>query len=188
MQERQVTIGGHSYRLEDPFLVLATQNPIESEGTYPLPEAQLDRFLLKVVVNYPDRNEEKEILLRMSSGQPISVQPKLTPATIIAARREVADVQLDQRLVDYIVDLVRATREPGPLVAYGASPRASIALAQASRAIAYLRGRRFVIPEDVQAVAADVMRHRIVLTFEAEAEDVTADAIVQKVLAGVRAP
>jgi len=188
MQERQVTIGGHSYKLEDPFLVLATQNPIESEGTYPLPEAQLDRFLLKVVVNYPDRNEEKEILLRMSSGQPISVQPKLTPVTIIAARREVADVQLDQRLVDYIVDLVRATREPGPLVAYGASPRASIALAQASRAIAYLRGRRFVVPEDVQAVAADVMRHRIVLTFEAEAEDVTADAIVQKVLAGVRAP
>ena len=188
MQERQVTIGGTSYKLEDPFLVLATQNPIESEGTYPLPEAQLDRFLLKVVVNYPDRNDEKEILLRMSTGQPIPVQPRLTPATIIAARREVAEVQLDQRLVDYIVDLVRATREPGPLVAYGASPRASIALAQASRAIAYLRGRRFVIPEDVQAVAADVMRHRIVLTFEAEAEDVTADAIVQKVLAAVRAP
>jgi MoxR-like ATPase len=155
MQERQVTIGGNSYKLEDPFLVLATQNPI---------------------------------LLRMSTGQPIPVQPRLTPATIIAARREVADVQLDQRLVDYIVDLVRATREPGPLVAYGASPRASIALAQASRAIAYLRGRRFVIPEDVQAVASDVMRHRIVLTFEAEAEDVTADAIVQKVLAAVRAP
>jgi len=188
MQERQVTIGGTSYKLEDPFLVLATQNPIESEGTYPLPEAQLDRFLLKVLVNYPDRNDEKEILLRMSTGQPIPVQPRLTPATIITARREVAEVQLDQRLVDYIVDLVRATREPGPLVAYGASPRASIALAQASRAIAYLRGRRFVIPEDVQAVAADVMRHRIVLTFEAEAEDVTADAIVQKVLAAVRAP
>jgi MoxR-like ATPase len=188
MQERQVTIGGHSYRLEDPFLVLATQNPIESEGTYPLPEAQLDRFLLKVLVTYPDRNDEKEILLRMSTGQPIPVKPHLAPATIIAARREVAEVQLDQRLVDYIVDLVRATREPGPLVAYGASPRASIALAQASRAIAYLRGRRFVIPEDVQAVAPDVMRHRIVLTFEAEAEDVTADAIVQKVLAAVRAP
>jgi MoxR-like ATPase len=188
MQERQVTIGGTSYRLDDPFLVLATQNPIESEGTYPLPEAQLDRFLLKVLVSYPDRNDEKEILLRMSTGQPIPVKPQLTPATIIAARREVAEVQLDQRLVDYIVDLVRATREPGPLVAYGASPRASIALAQASRAIAYLRGRRFVIPEDVQAVASDVMRHRIVLTFEAEAEDVTADSIVQKVLAAVRAP
>jgi MoxR-like ATPase len=188
MQERQVTIGGHSYRLEDPFLVLATQNPIESEGTYPLPEAQLDRFLLKVLVTYPDRNEEKEILLRMSGGEPIAVQPRLTPRTIIAARREAAGVQLDQRLVDYIVDLVRATREPGPLVSYGASPRASIALAQASRAIAYLRGRRFVIPEDIQAVAADVLRHRIVLTFEAEAEDVTADAIVQKVLAAVRAP
>ena len=188
MQEGQVTIEGKAHPLEPPFMVLATQNPIEQEGTYALPEAQLDRFLLKVVVNYPERNDEKEILLRMSTGQPIPVQPRLTPATIIAARREVAEVQLDQRLVDYIVDLVRATREPGPLVAYGASPRASIALAQASRAIAYLRGRRFVIPEDVQAVAADVMRHRIVLTFEAEAEDVTADVIVQKVLAAVRAP
>ncbi len=188
MQERQVTIGGTSHVLEEPFLVLATQNPIESEGTYPLPEAQLDRFLLKVLVGYPARNDEKEILLRMSTGEPIPVRPQLTPAGILSARREVAQVQLDQRLVDYIVDLVRATREPNPLVAFGASPRASIALAQASRAIAFLRGRRFVVPEDVQAVAADVMRHRIVLTFEAEAEDVTADTIVQKVVAAVRAP
>jgi len=188
MQEHQVTIGGQSYPLEDPFLVLATQNPIESEGTYPLPEAQLDRFLLKVHVGYPDRNEEKEILLRMSTGEPIPVEARLTPARLLAARRDVARVELDPRLVDYIVDLVRATREPSPLVAFGASPRASIALAQASRAIAFLRGRRFVGPEDGQAVAADVMRHRIVLTFEAEAEDVTADTIVQKVLGAVRAP
>ena len=188
MQERQVTIAGTSYQLEEPFLVLATQNPIESEGTYPLPEAQLDRFLLKVLVGYPGRNDEKEILLKMSSGEPIPVEPQLHPKALMEARREVLAIQLDQRLVDYIVDLVRATREPNPLVSFGASPRASIALAQASRAMAYLRGRRFVVPEDVQAVAPDVMRHRIVLTFEAEAEDVTTDTIVQKVLAAVRAP
>ena len=188
MQERQVTIGGHSYVLEEPFLVLATQNPIESEGTYPLPEAQLDRFLLKVHVGYPSRNEEKEILLRMSAGIPIEVEPRLSPADILAARTAVRAVQLDQRLVDYIVDLVRSTRETNPLVAFGASPRASIALAQASRAMAFLRGRAFVVPEDVQAVAADVMRHRIVLTFEAEAEDVTADTIIDRVLSAVRAP
>jgi MoxR-like ATPase len=188
MQERQVTIGGHSYVLEEPFLVLATQNPIESEGTYPLPEAQLDRFMLKVHVGYPSRNEEKEILLRMSAGIPIEVEPRLSPADILAARTAVRAVQLDQRLVDYIVDLVRSTREPNPLVAFGASPRASIALAQASRAMAFLRGRAFVVPEDVQAVAADVMRHRIVLTFEAEAEDVTADTIIDRVLSAVRAP
>ena len=188
MQERQVTIGGHSYVLEEPFLVLATQNPIESEGTYPLPEAQLDRFLLKVHVGYPSRNEEKEILLRMSAGVPITVEPRLSPADILAARTAVRAVQLDQRLVDYIVDLVRATRESNPLVAFGASPRASIALAQAGRAMAFLRGRAFVVPEDVQAVAADVMRHRIVLTFEAEAEDVTADTVIARVLSAVRAP
>jgi MoxR-like ATPase len=188
MQERQVTIAGTSYELEEPFLVLATQNPIESEGTYPLPEAQLDRFLLKVLVGYPGRNDEKEILLKMSSGEPIPVEPQLHPKALMEARRETLSIQLDQRLVDYIVDLVRATREPNPLVSFGASPRASIALAQASRAMAYLRGRRFVVPEDVQAVAPDVMRHRIVLTFEAEAEDVTTDTIVQKVLASVRAP
>jgi MoxR-like ATPase len=196
MQERQVTIGGHSYPLKEPFLVLATQNPIESEGTYALPEAQLDRFLLKVHVGYPSRNEEKEILLRMSAGRAIPVEPLLTPEGILAARAAVVAVQLDQRIVDYIVDLVRATREPAavglqelaPLIAFGASPRASIALAQASRAMAFLRGRAYVVPEDVQAVAPDVMRHRIVLTFEAEAEDVTADAIIAKVLAAVRAP
>jgi MoxR-like ATPase len=196
MQERQVTIGGHSYRLEEPFMVLATQNPIESEGTYPLPEAQLDRFLLKVHVGYPTRSDEKDILLRMSGGTGIPVEPRLTTAYLLEARRAVLGIALDQRLVDYIVDLVRATRAPGtvgleeltPLVAFGASPRASIALAQSARAIAFLRGRDFVVPEDIQAMAADVMRHRIVLTFEAEAEDVPADTIIAKILGAVRAP
>ena len=196
MQERQVTIGGTSHPLESPFLVLATQNPIESEGTYPLPEAQLDRFLLKIRVDYPSRQEEKDILVRMSRDEPIPVQIRVTPEAILSARREVHAVHIDPRLVDYIVDLVRTTRQPAaaglndlaPLVAFGASPRASIALAQASRALAFLRNRAFVIPEDIQAIAADVMRHRIVLTFEAEAEDVTTDHIIAKVVAAVRAP
>ncbi|MEK6598015.1 MAG: MoxR family ATPase [Gemmatimonadota bacterium] len=196
MQERQVSISGTSYPLPSPFLVLATQNPIESEGTYPLPEAQLDRFLLKVRVDYPSRQEEKDILVRMSGGEPIPVDALLTPAAILQARQEARGVHLDPRLVDYIVDLVRGTRSPAaigladlaPLVAYGASPRASIALAQASRALAFLRGRAFVIPEDIQAIAPDVMRHRIVLTFEAEAEDVTTDHIIAKVVAAVRTP
>ena len=196
MQEHQVTIGGTTYRLPEPFLVLATQNPIEQEGTYPLPEAQLDRFLLKVHVDYPTRIEEREVLLRMAGGEPIPVDRVLDPKSILSARRAIAAVHLDQRLVDYIVDLVRATREPGsvglatltPLVAYGASPRASIALAQSARAHAFLQGRGFVVPEDVRALAPDVLRHRIVLTFEAEAEDVTTDQVVDQVLKAVRAP
>jgi MoxR-like ATPase len=196
MQEHQVTIGGTTYKLPEPFLVLATQNPIEQEGTYPLPEAQLDRFLLKVHVDYPTRIEEREVLLRMAGGEPIPVDRVLDPKSILSARRAIAAVHLDQRLVDYIVDLVRATREPGsvglasltPLVAYGASPRASIALAQSARAHAFLQGRGFVVPEDVRALAPDVLRHRIVLTFEAEAEDVTTDQVVDQVLKAVRAP
>jgi MoxR-like ATPase len=196
MQEHQVTIGGTTYKLPEPFLVLATQNPIEQEGTYPLPEAQLDRFLLKVHVDYPTRIEEREVLLRMAGGEPIPVERVLDPKSILSARRAIAAVHLDQRLVDYIVDLVRATREPGsvglasltPLVAYGASPRASIALAQSARAHAFLQGRGFVVPEDVRALAPDVLRHRIVLTFEAEAEDVTTDQVVDQVLKAVRAP
>ena len=196
MQEHQVTIGGTTYKLPEPFLVLATQNPIEQEGTYPLPEAQLDRFLLKVHVDYPTRIEEREVLLRMAGGEPIPVERVLDPKSILAARRAIASVHLDQRLVDYIVDLVRATREPGsvglasltPLVAYGASPRASIALAQSARAHAFLQGRGFVVPEDVRALAPDVLRHRIVLTFEAEAEDVSTDQVVDQVLKAVRAP
>ena len=196
MQERQVTIGGTTYLLPEPFLVLATQNPIEQEGTYPLPEAQLDRFLLKVHVDYPARLEEREILVRMSGGEPIPVQRVLEPRGILAARKAIAAIHLDPRLVDYIIDLVRATREPalvglealGPLIAFGASPRASIALAQSARAYAFLQGRAFVVPEDVRALAPDVLRHRLVLTFEAEAEDVTADGIVAQLLSAVKAP
>jgi len=196
MQEKQVTIGGTTFALEEPFLVLATQNPIESEGTYPLPEAQLDRFMLKVRVGYPNRDEEKEVLLRMSSGKEIPVDRLLEPEKILSARAGIADLYMDQKVVDYIVDLVRATREPGsiglqelkPLVAFGGSPRASIALAQAARAHAFLRGRGYVVPEDVRALAPDVLRHRIVLTFEAEAEDLTTDDVVAKVIGAVGIP
>ncbi len=196
MQERQVSIGGQTYPLPEPFLVLATQNPIESEGTYPLPEAQLDRFLLKVTVGYPTRAEEKEVLLRMSSGVPIPVRRLVEPAAILEARHAISAVHLDPRLVDFIVDLVRATREPAavgldalrPLIAFGASPRASISLAQAARAHAWLRGRDYVSPDDVRALAPDVFRHRLVLTFEAEAEETTVDAIIDRVLDAVPAP
>jgi MoxR-like ATPase len=196
MQEHQVTIGGTTYPLEEPFLVLATQNPIESEGTYPLPEAQLDRFMLKVRVGYPTRDEEKDVVLRMSGGQEIAVERLLDPADILAARNAISALYMDQKVVDYIVDLVRATRDPGlvglndikPLVAFGGSPRASIALAQAARAHAFLRERSYVIPEDVRALAPDVLRHRIVLTFEAEAEDVSTDDVVTRVLGALRVP
>ncbi|MGE5231354.1 MAG: AAA family ATPase [Deltaproteobacteria bacterium] len=196
MQEKQVTIGGTTFGLEEPFLVLATQNPIESEGTYPLPEAQLDRFMLKVHVGYPNRDDEKEVLLRMSAGREIPVERVLAPAAILSARSAIADLYMDQKVVDYIVDLVRATRDPAsvglhdlkPLVAFGGSPRASIALAQAARAHAYLRGRAYVVPEDVRALAPDVLRHRIVLTFEAEAEDLTTDDVVARVIGAVGMP
>ncbi|MEI2719023.1 MAG: MoxR family ATPase [Gemmatimonadales bacterium] len=196
MQERQVTIGGNSYPLPEPFLVLATQNPIESEGTYPLPEAQLDRFLLKIRVGYPSRTEEREVLLRMSASGAIDVQRLAEPAQVMAARSAIENIHLDARLADYIVDLVRATREPAtvglgalaPMIAFGASPRASIALAQTARAHAFLRGRDFVMPEDIQALAPDVMRHRIVLTFDAEAEGVDTDAVIRQVLAAVPVP
>jgi MoxR-like ATPase len=196
MQEKQVTIGGETHLLAEPFLVLATQNPIEQEGTYPLPEAQLDRFMLKVHVGYPTREEEKEILWRMASGRPIPVSPVAEGDDILAVRQTIAELYMDQKIVDYVVDVVRATRDPQrvglhevrPLVAYGASPRASIYLAQAARAHAFLRGRTYVVPEDVKAMAPDVLRHRVLLTFEAEAEDVTSDAVIAKVLEAVRVP
>lgn len=196
MQERQVTIGGESYRLDEPFQVLATQNPIEHEGTYSLPEAQLDRFMLKIHVGYPSRDEEKEILWRMAGGQPIPVARVAEPDDILGMRRAIAELYMDQKIVDYIVDLVRATREPQhvglhdirPLIAYGASPRASIYLAQAARAHAFLRGRAYVVPEDVKAMAPDVLRHRVLLTFEAEAEDVTADGVIARLLEAVDVP
>ncbi len=196
MQEKQVTIGGETHPLEEPFLVLATQNPIEQEGTYPLPEAQLDRFMLKIRVDYPSRDEEKEILWRMASGRLPPVEPVAEPEDILALRAAIVDLYMDQKIVDYVVDLVRATRQPQgvglpeirPLIAYGASPRASIYLAQAARAHAFLRGRAYVVPEDVRAMAPDVLRHRVLLTFEAEAEDVTPDVIISKLLDAVEAP
>jgi MoxR-like ATPase len=196
MQEKQVTIGGTTYKLEEPFLVLATQNPIEQEGTYPLPEAQVDRFMLKLRVGYPTRDEEKEIMRRMASGHAIDVRQVATPEAILEARGRIAELYMDDRIVDYIVDIVHATREPAaaglkdlaPLIEYGASPRATIALAQASRAHAFLRGRAFVTPDDVKAIAPDVLRHRILTTFEAEAEEVTSDMIVARVLAKIESP
>ena len=196
MQERQVTIGGETLALPQPFLVLATQNPIEQEGTYPLPEAQLDRFMLKVRVGYPTRDAEKEIVARMASGRPIEVQRVADADDILAARSAIAELFMDQKVVDYIVDVVRATREPQtvglaelkPLIAFGASPRASIYLAQAARAHAYLRGRSYVVPEDVKAMAFDVLRHRVLLTFEAEAEDMDADRVIARILEAVGVP
>jgi MoxR-like ATPase len=196
MQEKQVTIGGVTYKLEEPFLVLATQNPIEQEGTYPLPEAQVDRFMLKLRVGYPTRDEEKEIMRRMAGGEPIAVEKVASPQAILDARRRIAEMYMDDRIVDYIVDIVLATREPKaagledlvPLIEFGASPRATIALAQASRAHAFLRGRSFVTPDDVKAIGPDVLRHRVLTTYEAEAEEVTSDDIVAKILSRIESP
>ena len=196
MQEKQVTIGGTTFKLDEPFLVLATQNPIEQEGTYPLPEAQVDRFMLKLRVGYPTRDEEKEIMRRMAGGEAIPVQHVARPQAIMEARRHIAELYMDERIVDYIVEIVHATRSPAdaglkdlvPLVEFGASPRATIALAQASRAHAFLRGRAFVTPDDVKAIAPDVLRHRVITTYEAEAEEVTSDTIVQRVLAKIESP
>jgi MoxR-like ATPase len=196
MQEKQVTLGGTTYPLTEPFLVLATQNPIEQEGTYTLPEAQVDRFMLKLRVGYPSRAEEKEIMRRMAGGAPIPVDAVATPASILDARRRITEIYLDDRVMDYIVDIVTATREPAgaglkdlaPLIEYGASPRATIFLAQGARALAFLRGRNFVTPDDVKSVAPDVLRHRVLTTYEAEAEEVTSDAIVARVLAAVESP
>jgi len=196
MQEKQVTLGGQTFKLEEPFLVLATQNPIEQEGTYPLPEAQVDRFMLKLRVGYPTRDEEKEIMRRMAGGDPIPVQHVASPVTIMDARHRIADLYMDERIVDYIVEIVHATRSPAesgmkdlaPLIEFGASPRATIALAQASRAHAFLRGRTFVTPEDVKSIAPDVLRHRVLTTYEAEAEEVTSDTIVAKILSTIESP
>ena len=196
MQERQVTIGGTTYPLAEPFLVLATQNPIEQEGTYPLPEAQLDRFMLKLRVGYPSRDEEKEIMRRMAGGGAISVSAAATPQQILEARHRISELYVDERIVDYIVEIVHATRAPAeagladlaPLIEFGASPRATIALAQASRAHAFLRGRTYVTPDDVKAIAPDVLRHRVLTSFEADAEEVTSDDIVARVLERVESP
>ncbi len=196
MQEKQVTIGSTTFKLEEPFLVLATQNPIEQEGTYPLPEAQVDRFMLKLRVGYPTRDEEKEIMRRMASGEPIPIEKVASPKAVLDARHRITELYMDDRVMDYIVDIVLATREPAnaglndlvPLIEFGASPRATIALAQASRAHAFLRGRSFVTPDDVKAIAPDVLRHRVLTTYEAEAEEVTSDQIVSRVLAKIESP
>ena len=196
MQERQVSIGGTTFPLPDPFMVLATQNPIESEGTYPLPEAQLDRFMLKAVVHYPDRQEERQILERYEFNTKLAVRQVASLEDLVAARDAVKAVQLTEGLRDYIVHLILATRDPGsyrmeqlrPLIAFGASPRATIYLAQAAKAIAFLEGRGYVTPDDVKAIAKDVLRHRLITTYEAEAEDLTPDAIIERILQGVAVP
>jgi MoxR-like ATPase len=195
MQERQVTIGDTSYPLDRPFLVLATQNPIEQEGTYPLPEAQVDRFMLKIKVDYPTKGEEREILERMSTLKPIGVRRLIRGEDILRARDVVSQVYVDARIKDYIVDMVLATRRPEEyrldvkgLVQFGASPRATVFLTLAAKAHAFLRGRGYVTPEDVKSIAFDVLRHRIILSYEAEAEDVTTEQIIQKVLDTIEVP
>jgi MoxR-like ATPase len=196
MQEHQVTLGGETFQLPSPFLVLATQNPIEQEGTYPLPEAQVDRFMLKLRVGYPDRATEKEIMRRMAGKEPIPVEKVASPNEIFAARQAIVDLYMDDKIADYIVDIVHATREPGTfglgnlssLIEYGASPRATIYLSLCARANAYLRGRGYVLPDDVKAVAPDVLRHRIITSFEAEAEEVTSDNIISRIFEAVDVP
>jgi MoxR-like ATPase len=196
MQERQVTLGDATHPLPDPFLVFATQNPIEQEGTYPLPEAQVDRFLLKARVDYPTQAEERQVLDRMISGDAPAVGKVLSADKVRSLAARVREVYMDERLRDYMVALVAATRNPrsvgladlGPLIAYGASPRATLAFSEASRAVAFLRGRGYVVPEDVKEIARDVLRHRVLLTYEAEAENVTSDTVVERILERVEVP
>ena len=196
MQERQVTLGDTSHPLPVPFMVFATQNPIEQEGTYPLPEAQVDRFLLKARVDYPKQEEERQIFDRMLSGEAPAVSRVLKADTVLRLEKRVREIYIDDRLRDYMVKLVTATRRPlevglvdlAPLIAFGASPRATLAFSEASRAIAFLRGRGYVIPEDVKEIAKDVLRHRILLTYEAEAENVTTDTVVDQILDHVEVP
>jgi len=195
MQERQVTIAGKTYELPKPFLVMATQNPIEQEGTYTLPEAQVDRFIFKVEITYPNKQEELKIMERMAMGNGIPIKAVLSPQDIFRARDAVRDVYLDDKIKDYIVDIVSATRNPEDykldlkrLIMYGASPRATIYLNVAARANAFLNGRGFVIPEDVKAVGMDVLRHRLIVTYEAEAEELKSSDIIQKIFDKVEVP
>ncbi len=196
MQERQVTIGQNTYKLDEPFLVLATQNPIEQEGTYPLPEAQVDRFMLKVIINYPSKEEEKLIIRQNLLKEKPTVLPILTPQDIVAARDVVRKVYIDEKIERYIVDIVFATRYPQDfgleslkeMISFGASPRASINLALAARAYAFIKRRGYVIPEDVRAVCYDVMRHRIGLSYEAEANNMTSDEIITEILNTIEVP
>jgi MoxR-like ATPase len=196
MQERQVTIGSETFKLDEPFLVMATQNPVEQEGTYPLPEAQVDRFMLKVQVDYPNRDEELMILDRMSTTRPsLEVTPVTSPEEILAARELVDSITVDPRIREYIVDIVMATRNPAAynlplndLIQFGASPRATINLTIAAKANAFLEGRAYVIPQDVKEIAMDVLRHRIILTYEAEAEEKTPEDLIQEVLSVIPVP
>jgi MoxR-like ATPase len=196
IQECQVTIGDESYRLEEPFLVLATQNPIEQEGTYPLPEAQVDRFMLKLKITYPSRDEEKEILTRMSAGKVPEVNKVITVDKLLSARELVNEIYMDSKVEDYIVNLVFATDEAAPaglacmkyLMAYDASPRATLFLTRAARAHAFIRGRGYVTPEDIKSVGMDILRHRVIITYEAEAKNITPEQIVQKIFDSVEVP
>jgi MoxR-like ATPase len=196
MQERQVTIGDQSYKLDDPFLVLATQNPIEQEGTYPLPEAQVDRFMMKLKVTYPSKEEEHQILKRMASSDPlIEVNPVIQVPEILSLRELTDEIYMDEKIEEYIVNIVEATRKPelyklqiGDLIRYGASPRATIFLAMAARAHALLEGRGFVTPQDIKTIGMDVLRHRVIISYEAEAEEKTSEDIIQQIFDTVEVP
>ncbi len=196
MQEKQVTIGETTYSLSEPFLVLATQNPIEQEGTYPLPEAQIDRFMLKLKISYPEKDEEKEIIYRYTTGKDIDVKPVIKPDAIIKARAVVNNIYVDEKIINYILDIVFSTREPEryglkelkPLIQWGASPRASLYLTMAAKANAFLKHRGYVTPEDVRIIGMDVLRHRIIVSYEAEAEDITSDDIVKKIFDTIEVP
>jgi len=195
MQERQVTIGDTTYPLDQPFMVLATQNPIEQEGTYPLPEAQVDRFMLKIKITYPQREEELEIMNRMTVGQEIAINKVTSPQEIIAARQVINKIYVDDKVKEYIVNIVMATRDPqsfgldlAQYISYGGSPRATIYLNMAAKAHAFLRGRGYITPEDVKQVGKDVLRHRVILTYEAEAEELTSEDIIQKIFDEIEVP
>jgi MoxR-like ATPase len=196
MQERQITIGDESYPLDDPFMVLATQNPIEQEGTYPLPEAQVDRFMFKLLVTYPNKAEELQILRRMAGNEgDIPINPVVTPSDITRIRSLAASIYMDEKIEDYILNLVTATRDPkkynldiGDLIRYGASPRATIFLANAAKANALLAGRGYVTPQDIKSIGPDILRHRVIVTYEAEAEEKTSDDIVKQILDNVEVP
>ncbi len=196
MQERQVTIGESTFKLEEPFLVLATQNPIEQEGTYPLPEAQVDRFMLKVKITYPKRDEELQIMKQNVSGIAAKINPVISTEQILNARKLIHEVYVDEKIENYILDIVFATRQPGEfgldklsdLISYGGSPRATINLAMAARAVAFIRRRGYVLPEDVRSVCLDVMRHRVAVTYEAEAEEITSESIIEEILNNVEVP
>jgi MoxR-like ATPase len=196
MQERQVTIGERTFRLEEPFLVLATQNPIEQEGTYPLPEAQVDRFMLKSLITYPSREDELSVMRQNLSNEKITINPVVSVQSILSARKVVREVYMDEKIERYILDIISATRAPecynlgklSNLISYGASPRATIALASASKALAFIKHRGYVIPEDVRAICHDVLRHRVGLTYEAEAEDMRAEDIINEILNAIEVP